>query len=140
MYFHVFCLRVSYYVIVFYHQRGKTSTTAVKSTQQQPKFFSRSFVAHIRGCRVTEPVVRKNLSVSEVRPIVSRALDGEVPVGESNGGVDRLQGLLEHQRDRHVGRDEARSVVPVVAVRLASCNDDFFDIEEVGQLRYTRHV
>ena len=77
-------------------------------------------MAYVWGCGVAEPVVRKNRGVSEVRPVVSRTLDREVPVGEGDGGVDRLQGLLEHERDCDVGRNEARSVVPVVALRLAS--------------------
>ena len=82
-----------------------------------------SFAAYVSGCSVAKPVVRKHHSVSEVRPVHNGALDGEVPIREGDGGVDGLQGLLEHQRDADVSRDEARSVVPVIAVRSASCKD-----------------
>lgn len=73
----------------------------------------------VRGC-CAEPIIRENAAGAEIRGAEERALEGEVPVGHGDGGIDRLQGLLEHERQGHVGGHEAGSLVPAVAVLRAA--------------------
>lgn len=46
--------------------------------------------SHVLRGGGTEPVVRKDGARPEVAPVEERALYREVPVGERDGGVDRL--------------------------------------------------
>ena len=80
--------------------------------------------AHVSGGRIAEPVVCKHPAISEIRPVIEHALHGEVPVREGDGRVDGLQGLLEHQRYRDMGRHEPGSIMPVIAVSRTPCSDE----------------
>ena len=73
-------------------------------------------MSHISwGCRA-KPVVGENAALSKVGPVVLRSLDSEVPVGEGYGGIDGLQGLLEHEGHAYVSGRETRSIVPMITV------------------------
>ena len=63
------------------------------------------------NCVVISYVISQLLSY-----LVEVVVHAVLPVGHRNGRIDRLQRLLYLQRQRHVVVDQARTVVPVVAI------------------------
>ena len=75
---------------------------------------------HVLWRSITEPVVGENAARSERGGVVEGALDGEVPVRQRDAGVDRLQHLLEHELDPHVGGNKTGIIIPVIACGVSS--------------------
>ena len=105
-------------------KREAKETDAMFQKQREECMYSYcTYLTHIAGCRVPEPVVRNDRARPEVCPVIVRPFDRKVPVREGDGRVNRLQRLLKHERQGYMRRHEPGTGMPVVTVPRSSCGE-----------------